>query len=170
MVADLPKWHGWVGNNRVEVGTDHRSLKNWATEDLKTVGGLSPRQARWHEFFAKFDLHVIYTPGPVTPAGDFLSRWAYPSSPALGDVSIHGTAQTAGDARDMMAAKKEELLARPLAFPAVLAPVVTRSRSNAAPRAAAAPTCQPALRSSAPVGGGGRSERRSFENRSKLPK
>ena len=37
-VAALLKWHGWVGNKRVEVRTDHRSLENWATEDFKTVG------------------------------------------------------------------------------------------------------------------------------------
>ena len=119
IVAALLKWHGWLGNKRVEVRTDHRSLQNWATEDLKTVEGPSPRQARWHELFPKFDLHVVYTPGPVNAVGDFLSRWAYPANLALGDVSIHGTAQAAGDVRDMMAAEKEELLARPLVFRAV---------------------------------------------------
>ena len=114
IVAALLKWHGWVGNKRVEVRTDPRSLENWATEDLKTVGGPSPRQARWHELFSKFDLHVVYTPGPVNPVGDFLSRWAYPANPALGDVSIHGTAQAAGDVRDMMAAEKENFSPAPL--------------------------------------------------------
>ena len=64
IVAALLKWHGWVRNKRVEVHRDRRSLENWATEDLKTVGGPSPRQARWHELFSKFDLHVVYTRGP----------------------------------------------------------------------------------------------------------
>ena len=112
-MAALLEWHGWVGNKRVKVRTDHRNLENWATKGLKTVGGLSPRQARWQEFIPKFDLHVVYTPGPVNPVGDFLSRWAYPANPALGDVSIHGRAQAAGDVQDMMAAEKEELLAPP---------------------------------------------------------
>ena len=147
--AGLLKWHGWVGNKRVEVGTDHRSLENWATEDLKTVGGPSPNQARWHELFSKFDFHVVYTPGPVNPVGDFLSRWAYPVNPALGDV---GTAQATGDVRDMMAADKEELLARPLVFRAVVAPVVIRCK--AAPRAIGAPARDPPPLASAPVGGG----------------
>ena len=129
IVAALLNWHGWEGKKRVEVRTDHRSLENWATEDLKTVGGSPPRQARWHELFSKFDLHVVYTPGPVNPVGDFLSRWAYPANQALGDVSIHGTAQAAGDVRDMMASKREELLARPLVFRAVLAPVVTKCKA-----------------------------------------
>ena len=104
IVAALLKWHRWLGNKRVEVRMDHRSRGSWATEDLKTVGGPSPRQAHWHEVFSKFDLDVVYTPGPVNPVGDFLSRCAYPANPALGDVSIHGTAQAAGDVRDMMAA------------------------------------------------------------------
>ena len=38
IVAALLKWHGWGGNKRAEVRTDHRSLENWAPEDLKTVG------------------------------------------------------------------------------------------------------------------------------------
>ena len=127
----------------------------------KTVGGPSPRQARWHELFSKFDLHVVYTPGPVNPVGDFLSRWANPANPALGDVSIHGTAQAARDVRDMMAAEKEELLARPLVFRAVVAPVVTRS--NAAPRAQGAPACDPPPLASPPVGGGGEAKEKALE-------
>ena len=66
IVAVVLKWHGWVGNKRVEVATDHPSLVNLATEDLKTVKGPSPRQASWHELFSKFDVHVVYTPGVVT--------------------------------------------------------------------------------------------------------
>ena len=152
IVAALLKWHAWVGKKRVEVRRDHRSLENWATDDLKTVRGPSPRQARWHELFSKFDLHVVYDPGPVNPVGDFLSPWAYPANPALGDVSIHATAQAAGNVRDMMATEKEELLARPLVFRTVVAPVVARSK--VAPRAQGAPACDPHPLASAPVWGG----------------
>ena len=113
----------------------------WRTS--KSGGGPSPRQARWHELFSKFDLHVVYTPGPVSPVGDFLSHWAYRANPGLCDVSVHGTAQAAGDVRNMMAAEKKELLARPLVFRAVVALVVTRSRA-----------CDPTPRASAPVRGG----------------
>ena len=104
---------------------------------------------------------MVYTPGPVNPVGDFLSRWAYPANPALGDVSIHGTAQAAGDVRDMMAAEKEELLARPLVFRAVVAPVVTRSK--AAPRAQGAPACDPPPLASPPVGGGDEAKEKASE-------
>ena len=158
IVAALLKWHGCVGNKRVEVRTNHHSLKNWATEVLKTVGGPSPRQARWHELFSQFDPHVVYTPAPVNPVGDFLFRWAYPANPALRDVSIDGTAQAAGDVRDMMAAEKEELCARPLVIRAVVAPVVTRSK--AAPRAQGAPACDSPPLASAPVGRGTKQKRK----------
>ena len=148
-MAALLKWHGWVANKQVEVRKDRRSLENWATEDLKAVKGPSPRQARWHELFSKFDFQVVYTPGPFNPVGDFLSRWAYPANLALGDVSINGTAQAAGDVRDMMAAEKAELLARPLVFRAVVAPVVTWSK--APPGATGAPACDPTPWASVPV-------------------
>ena len=51
----------------MEVRTDERSLENWSTKDLKTVGVPSPRQARWNHLFSKLDLHVVYTQGPVNP-------------------------------------------------------------------------------------------------------
>ena len=135
------------------------------------MGGPPPRQARWHELLSKFDLHVVYTLGPVSPVGNFLSRWAYPANPALGNVSIHGTAQAAGDVWDMMAAEKGNLLASPLVFRAVLAPVVTRSRSNAAPRATGVPTCDPAPQASALRGGGERTKKlRKLEQIPKISK
>ena len=135
------------------------------------MGGPSRRQARWHELFSKFDLHVVYTPPPVNPVGDFLSRWAYPANPALGDVSIHGTAQAAGDVRDMMAAEKGELLPHPLVFRAVVTPVVTRSK--AAPQAQGAPACDPPPLALAPVGGEGGKQKeklRSLERSAKIEK
>ena len=123
--------------------------------------GPSPRQARWHDLFPKFDLHVVYTPGPVNQVGDSLSLWAYPANPALGDVSIHGTAQAAGDVRDMMAAEKEELLARPLVIQAVVAPVATRSIGSL--RAFEAPLCDQFPRASASVRGGTKQIRKTSE-------
>ena len=132
------------------------------------MGGPSPHQPRWHELFSKFDLHVVYSPGPVNPLGYFLYHWAYPAKPAFADVSIHGTAQAAGDARDMMAAEKEELLARPLVFRAVVAPVVTRSK--AVPRATGAPACDSPPRALAPVGGGGGKAKKNFGDWSELPR
>ena len=88
----------------------------------------------------------------MNPVGDSLSRWAYPANLAFGGVSIHGKAQGARDVRDTMAAEKEELLAHPLVFGAVVAPVITRCK--AAPQAQGAPACDPLPLAPAPVGGG----------------
>ena len=62
----------------------------------------------------------------------------------------------------MMAAEKEELPACPLVFRAIVAPVVTRLRSNAAPRAQGLPACDPPPRALAPVGGGGTKRNEKF--------
>ena len=107
----------------------------------------------WHELFSTFDLHVVYTPGPVNPVGHFLSRWVHPANPALRNVSIHWTVQAEGGVRDVVAAEKEELFACPLVFPLVAAPAVSRFHSTAAPWATGAPKCDPPRRTSAPVGG-----------------
>ena len=69
-------------------------------------------------------------------------------------MSKHGTVQEDGDVQDMMAAEEEELLARSLVFRAIVAPVVTRSGSNAAPRVQGVPPCNPPPRAPAPVGEG----------------
>ena len=150
----------WFGGEQASGGrTDHRSLESLATEDLKTVGGPSPRQASWHELFSKFDLHVVYTPGPVNPVGDSLSRWAYPANPAFGYVSIHGTAQAAGDVQDMMAAEEEELLARP----PLLLGLKRRLGLKGRPRVIHPLWLQLQW-------GGGRSKRESFGDWSELPR
>ena len=139
----------------LELQRSHQELSQAVAS---TVGISQSYGDRMTQILSKLDLHVVYTPGPVNPVGDFLSRWAYPANPALGDVSIHGTAQAAGDVRDMMAAEREELLARPLVFRAVVAPVVTRSK--AAPRAQGAPACDPPPLASPPVGGGTKQKRK----------
>ena len=54
----------------------------------------------------------------------------------------------------MMEVQKEELLSSPAVFRAVVAPVVTISRSDAAPRAQGAPVCYPPSRALAALGGG----------------
>ena len=63
----------------------------------------------------------------------------------------------------MVAAEKEGLLVRPLVFRAVVAPVATRSRSEAAPRANEAPKGDPppsGFRSSRGGGGGAKRKKK----------
>ena len=57
---------------------------------MDTPSGPASRQARWHETLAKFDLTVVYVPGKDNTVADCLSRWAYPASKGMTDVSAHG--------------------------------------------------------------------------------
>ena len=93
IICALKKYQSWVGTNRVEVLTDHRSLEYWATEHIDTVASPAGRRARWHEFLSPFDLHVSYLPGKHNTVADALSRWAYPASEGLQSTNIHGTEQ-----------------------------------------------------------------------------
>ena len=70
IICALKKYQSWVGTNRVEVLTDHRSLEYWATEHIDTVASPAGRRARWHEFLSLFDLHVSYLPGKHNTVAD----------------------------------------------------------------------------------------------------
>ena len=89
IVSALRKWAGHIGLQPVCVCTDHQSLRNWHTECVDTPSGPAARVARWHETFSKFDLSVVYVPGKDNKIADVLSRWVYPASRALQDVSVH---------------------------------------------------------------------------------
>ena len=93
IICALKNYQSWVGTNRVEVLTDHRSLEYWATEHIDTVASPAGRRARWHELLSLFDLHVSYLPGKHDTVADALSRWAYPASEGLQSTNIHGTEQ-----------------------------------------------------------------------------
>ena len=86
----------WIGTNKVEILTDHRSLEYWSTEHVNTVSGPAGRRARWHEVLSLFDLHVAYLPGKYNTVADALSRLAYPASGACLSTNIHGTEQDRG--------------------------------------------------------------------------
>ena len=96
IICALKKYQSWIGTNRVEVLTDHRSLEYWSTEHVNTVSDPAGRHARWHEFLSLFDLHVAYLPGKYNTVAHALSRWAYPASEACLSTNIHGTEQDRG--------------------------------------------------------------------------
>ena len=91
VVSALEKWASWIGFQPVLVLTDHRSLEHWATEVLETPTGPSGRRARWHQLLSHFDVTVGYVPGKDNTVADVQSRYAYPASKALQDVSFHGS-------------------------------------------------------------------------------
>ena len=87
--------------------TDHQSLEAWAREVLDTPSGPVGRRARWHQIFSKYDLTVGYIPGKENTIADILSRWAYPASQALKDISKHGSAQDQEDMDEIIREERE---------------------------------------------------------------
>ena len=95
----LRKWAGYIALHPVTVCTDHQSLQSWHKEHVDTPSGPASRRARWHETLAKFDLTVVYVPGKDNTVADCLSRWAYPASKGMTDVSAHGDEAETAEAK-----------------------------------------------------------------------
>ena len=106
IILALLKWESWIGLQPVLVLTDHQSLESWSREVLDTPSGPVGRRARWHTIFSKYDLTVGYIPGKVNTIADILSRWAYPASQALRDVSRHGSAKDKEDMEEIIQEEK----------------------------------------------------------------
>ena len=66
---------------------------------MDTPSGPASRRGRWHETLAKFDLTVVYVPGKDNTVADCLSRWAYPASKGMTDVSAHGDEAETAEAK-----------------------------------------------------------------------
>ena len=86
----IRKWAGYTALHPVTVCTGHQRLQSWHEEHVDTPSQQASRRARWHEILAKFDLMVVYVPGMDNTVADCLSRWAYPTSKGMTDVSSHG--------------------------------------------------------------------------------
>ena len=78
IICALQKYQSWMGTNKVEILTDHRSLEYWSREHVNTVSGPAGRCARWHEFLSLFDIHVAYLPGNYNTVDDALSFRSVP--------------------------------------------------------------------------------------------
>ena len=88
--------------------TDHQSLEAWTKEVLDTPSGPVGRRARWHQIFSKYDLTVGYIPGKENTIADILSRWAYPASQALRDISKHGSTKDKEEMEEFIREEKED--------------------------------------------------------------
>ena len=102
IVLALRKWAGYIALHPVTVCTDHQSLQSWHKEHVDTPSGPASRRARWHETLAKFDLTVVYVPGKENTVADCLSRWAYPASKGMTDVSAHGDGAETAEAEGII--------------------------------------------------------------------
>jgi hypothetical protein len=104
----LRKWAGWIGFQPVLVLTDHKSLEHWTKEHVDTPSGPAARRGRWHETLSRFKIQVQYVPGKDKLVVDAMSRWAYPASQALADLSKHGSLEAAREARALIKEEDEE--------------------------------------------------------------
>ena len=107
MVCALQKWSTWIQAQPVYIVTDHKSLEVWHKEHLDTPSGPAGRRARWHEFFSRFWLTVIYEKGAENIPADGMSRWAYPASLAMNDVSKHGSEKDKEEVQEMLKEENE---------------------------------------------------------------
>ena len=98
----LRKWAGYIALHPVTVCTDHQSLQLWHKEHEDTPSRPASQRARWHESLAKFDLRVVYVPGKDNTVADCLSRWAYPASKGMTDVSTHGDEAETAEAKKII--------------------------------------------------------------------
>ena len=95
----LRKSAGYIALHPVTVYTDRQSRQSSHKEHVDTPSGPASRRARWQEALAKFDLTVVYVPGKDITAADCLSRWAYPASKGMTDVSAHGDEAETAEAK-----------------------------------------------------------------------
>ncbi|KAL1193292.1 hypothetical protein V5N11_016119 [Cardamine amara subsp. amara] len=65
----LKIWRSYLYGEKVQVFTDHKSLKY-----IFTQPELNLRQRRWMEFVADYDLEIAYHPGKANLVADALSR------------------------------------------------------------------------------------------------
>ena len=69
VVFALKIWRSYLYGARVQILTDHKSLKY-----IFTQPELNLRQRRWMEFVADYDLDITYYPGKANLVADALSR------------------------------------------------------------------------------------------------
>ena len=93
---------GYIALYPIAVCTDHQSPQLWHKEHVDTPSGPASCRARWHETLAKFDLMVVYVPGEDIAVADCLSRWAYPASKRMTDVSAHGDEAETAEAKKII--------------------------------------------------------------------
>jgi hypothetical protein len=69
IIHALQKWCSELLGAPILIYTDHCTLENFDQQK-----DLSRRQARWQEFLAQYNHHIIYIPGESNTVADALSR------------------------------------------------------------------------------------------------
>ena len=102
IVMALREWPGYVALHPVKVCTDHQSLQSRQKEHVDNLSEPASQRARWHETLAKLDLRVLHNPGKDNTVADCLSRYVFPVSKDMTDVSAHGNAAEAAEAKTII--------------------------------------------------------------------
>ncbi len=108
IVAALKKWAGWIWLQTVLVLNDHKTLQSCVKETMRPPCGTPSRRARWHRKLSRFSITVVHVPGKDYLAADALSRWAYPASQSLNDISLHGTKEDDDKMKRIIEEEKRE--------------------------------------------------------------
>ena len=106
--GSIGKWESWIGLQPVLILTDPKALEWWTTEVVDPISGPIGRRFRWHEYFSRFNLHIVYVKGADNGVADALSRYAYPAGQAYRDVSRHGSVEDLEDVRRLKREEEEE--------------------------------------------------------------
>lgn len=64
---------------------------------MDTPSGSWVRRARWKGTLSKFDLEIIYSPGPENYVADAMFGWAYTASFSKENVSIQGSLEACNE-------------------------------------------------------------------------
>ena len=96
------KWAGYIARHPFAVWKDHHSLQSWHKEHVDAPSRHATGRARWHQTSAKVHLTVVYVLGKDKTLTDCLSRWAYPASKGMTDVSTHGDVAETAEAKKII--------------------------------------------------------------------
>ena len=98
----LRKWAGYIALHLVTVCTEHQSLQSWHKEHMNTALGSACRRCRCRETWARFAFTVVYVPGKDNTVAACLSRWPYPASKGMTDLSAHGDVAETAEAKKII--------------------------------------------------------------------
>lgn len=84
VVFALKIWRHYLYGEKIQIFTDHKSLKYFFTEKE-----LNMRQRRWLELIKDYDCEILYHPGKANVVADALSRVSHSEALITRQVPLH---------------------------------------------------------------------------------